>query len=45
MLGRNGRKKERVCEGDRQGEKKRLPERPMNIVSTHFLRVKKIPIG
>ena len=32
-------------EGDTRGERERLPERPMKIVFTRFLRVRKIPIG
>ena len=31
--------------GDMQGERKRLPERPIRIVFTHILRVQKISIG
>ena len=40
-----GARKNRACERDMQGERKRLPERPMKIVSTRFLRVQKILIG
>ena len=31
-------------EGDTRGERERLPERPMKIVFTRFLRVRKVPI-
>ena len=32
-------------EGDTRGERERLPERPMKIVFTRFLRVRKVPVG
>ena len=32
-------------EGDTRRERERLPERPMKIVFTCFLRVRKIPVG
>ena len=38
-------KKNVACEGDMRGERERLSERPMKIVSTRFLGVRKIPIG
>ena len=31
-------------EGDTRGEKERLPDRPMKIVFTRFLRVRNVPI-
>ena len=43
-LGRNGHK-ERAREEDTQGERERLPERPMKIIFTGFLRVWKVSIG
>ena len=40
-----GAGKNRACERDMQGERRRLPKRPMKIVSTRFLRVQKILIS
>lgn len=40
-----GARKNGVCKGDRRGERECLPERPLRIVFTHFLRVQKIYIG
>ena len=40
-----GARKNEAREGDTPGEKERLPDRPMKIVSTRFLRVRKVPIG
>ena len=37
--GKNG------CARETREERERLPERPMDIVSTRFLREPKIPIG
>ena len=39
-----GARKKGSREGDTQGEKERLPDRPMKIVFTRFLRVRKVPI-
>ena len=48
MLRHNGAKKEwvvRLAETHTQGERDRLPKRPMKMVFTPFLRVWRIPIG
>ena len=39
-----GARKKGAREGDTRGEWERLPERPMKIVFTRFLRVRKVPI-
>ena len=40
-----GTRKNWAREGDTRGERERLPERPLKIVFTRFLRVRKIPFG
>ena len=40
-----GARKNWAREGDTRGERERLPERPLKIVFTRFLRVRKIPFG
>ena len=39
-----GARKKGSREGDTRGEKERLPDRPMKIVFTRFLRVRNVPI-
>ena len=39
-----GARKNGAREGDTRGERVRLPKRPMKIVFTRFLRVRKVPI-
>ena len=39
-----GPRKNGAREGDTRGERERLPERPMKIVFTRFLRVRTVPI-
>ena len=40
-----GARKNGASVRDSRGERERLPERPMKIVFTRFLRVQKIPVG
>ena len=40
-----GARKKGAREGDTRGERERLPDRPMKIFFTRFLRVRKVPIG
>ena len=40
-----GARKNRARKGDTRGERECLPERPIRIVFTQFLRVQKISIG
>ena len=40
-----GARKNRARRGDKQAERKYLPERPIRIVFTHILRVQKMSFG